>query len=131
MSEQKIGKITQVIGPVVDVEFEPGQLPAILNACYVTNPGINDDEDNLVIEVAQHLGDEKMPTVFVALVVYLVRFWPGVCENSVRFNIDINTDWVSDFMHFDMYFIRPISSRFSLVLYFMLNKQLIHSYFNN
>jgi F-type H+-transporting ATPase subunit beta len=57
MSEQKIGKITQVIGPVVDVEFEPGQLPAIMNACYVTNPGINDDEDNLVIEVAQHLGD--------------------------------------------------------------------------
>ncbi|MFT5697253.1 MAG: F-type H+-transporting ATPase subunit beta [Desulforhopalus sp.] len=57
MSEQKIGKITQVIGPVVDVEFEPGNLPAIMNACYVTNPGINDDADNLVIEVAQHLGD--------------------------------------------------------------------------
>jgi F-type H+/Na+-transporting ATPase subunit beta len=57
MSEQKIGKITQVIGPVVDVEFEPGKLPNILNACYVTNPGINDKEDNLVIEVAQHLGD--------------------------------------------------------------------------
>jgi F-type H+-transporting ATPase subunit beta len=57
MSEQKIGKITQVIGPVVDVEFEPGNLPAILNACLVTNPGINDDEDNLVVEIAQHLGD--------------------------------------------------------------------------
>jgi F-type H+-transporting ATPase subunit beta len=57
MSEQKIGKITQVIGPVVDVEFEPGKLPNILNACYVTNPGINDQADNLVIEVAQHLGD--------------------------------------------------------------------------
>ncbi len=57
MSEQKIGKITQVIGPVVDVEFEPGQLPAIMNACFVTNPGINDVEDNLVVEVAQHLGD--------------------------------------------------------------------------
>ncbi len=57
MSEQKLGKITQVIGPVVDVEFEPGNLPAILNACFVTNPGINDEEDNLVVEVAQHLGD--------------------------------------------------------------------------
>jgi F-type H+-transporting ATPase subunit beta len=57
MSEQKIGKITQVIGPVVDVEFEPGNLPAILNACLVTNPGINDEEDNLVVEIAQHLGD--------------------------------------------------------------------------
>ena len=57
MSEQKIGKITQVIGPVVDVEFEPGNLPAIMNACFVTNPGINDEADNLVVEVAQHLGD--------------------------------------------------------------------------
>ncbi|MCP4338052.1 MAG: F0F1 ATP synthase subunit beta [Desulfobulbaceae bacterium] len=57
MSEQKIGKITQVIGPVVDVEFEPGNLPAIMNACFVTNPGISDVEDNLVVEVAQHLGD--------------------------------------------------------------------------
>ena len=57
MSEQRIGKIIQVIGPVVDVEFEPGNLPAILNACTVTNPGINDTPDNLVVEIAQHLGD--------------------------------------------------------------------------
>ncbi|RPJ07840.1 MAG: F0F1 ATP synthase subunit beta, partial [Deltaproteobacteria bacterium] len=57
MSTQKIGKITQVIGPVVDVEFEPGNLPNILNALLVTNPGINDQADNLVIEVALHLGD--------------------------------------------------------------------------
>lgn len=57
MSEQKIGKITQVIGPVVDVEFEPGQLPAIMNACMVSNPAISNEADNLVIEVAQHLGD--------------------------------------------------------------------------
>ncbi|PIE72852.1 MAG: F0F1 ATP synthase subunit beta [Deltaproteobacteria bacterium] len=57
MSEQKVGKITQVIGPVVDVEFEPGQLPAIMNACMVTNPAISDEADNLIIEVAQHLGD--------------------------------------------------------------------------
>ena len=57
MSEQRIGKITQVIGPVVDVEFEPGNLPSILSACMVTNPGIDDRVDNLVIEVAQHLGD--------------------------------------------------------------------------
>jgi len=57
MSDQKIGKISQVIGPVVDVEFEPGKLPAIMSACLVTNPSINDQEGNLVIEVAQHLGD--------------------------------------------------------------------------
>ena len=57
MSEQRIGKITQVIGPVVDVEFEAGNLPEIMNALMVSNPGISDVEDNLVIEVAQHLGD--------------------------------------------------------------------------
>jgi F-type H+-transporting ATPase subunit beta len=57
MSEQRIGKIIQVIGPVVDVEFEPGNLPEILNACTVTNPSIDDTPDNLVIEIALHLGD--------------------------------------------------------------------------
>lgn len=57
MSEQRIGKVTQVIGPVVDVEFEAGNLPEILNAMLVSNPGISAEEDNLVVEVAQHLGD--------------------------------------------------------------------------
>ncbi len=56
MSEN-IGRIAQVLGAVVDVEFEPGKLPPLLNALTVTNPVINDEEDNLVIEVAQHLGD--------------------------------------------------------------------------
>jgi F-type H+-transporting ATPase subunit beta len=57
MAEQNIGKIAQVLGAVVDVEFEPGKLPAVLTALTITNPAINDEEDNLVIEVAQHLGD--------------------------------------------------------------------------
>jgi F-type H+-transporting ATPase subunit beta len=57
MSEQRIGKVIQVIGPVVDVEFEPGNLPAIMSACTVTNPSIDDTPDNLVIEIALHLGD--------------------------------------------------------------------------
>ena len=53
------GIIRQVIGPVVDVEFE-GELPAILTALWITNPAINDEEDNLVVEVAQHLGDNMV-----------------------------------------------------------------------
>ncbi|MEN8188270.1 MAG: F0F1 ATP synthase subunit beta [Thermodesulfobacteriota bacterium] len=57
MSDQNVGKITRVIGPVVDVEFEPGKLPRIMDALFVSNPGISDVADNLVIEVAQHLGD--------------------------------------------------------------------------
>src|SRR3989339_423049 len=54
---QNIGKISQVLGAVVDVEFEPGKLPPVLTALTVTNPTIGSEEDNLVIEVAQHLGD--------------------------------------------------------------------------
>jgi F-type H+/Na+-transporting ATPase subunit beta len=60
MSDQNVGKITRVIGPVVDVEFAAGKLPNILDALFVSNPGINDDADNLVIEVALHLGDNAV-----------------------------------------------------------------------
>jgi len=57
---ENIGKIAQVIGAVVDVEFSPGNLPSVLTALTVTNPTIGDEEDNLVIEVAQHLGDNMV-----------------------------------------------------------------------
>ena len=57
------GKIAQVIGPVIDVEFPPGLLPKILNALTVTNPSISDKADNLVLEVAQHLGESMVRTV--------------------------------------------------------------------
>ena len=58
MAEEKvIGKIIQVMGPVVDVEFPPGKIPKILEALRVTNPAIDDREWNLVLEVAQQLGD--------------------------------------------------------------------------
>ena len=70
---ERIGKITQVMGPVVDVEFEPGKLPAILNACLITNPAINDQKDNLVVEVAQHLGDNVVRTIAMDVTDGLVR----------------------------------------------------------
>ncbi len=57
------GKVVQVIGPVVDVAFEEGKLPPILTALTLTNPTIDDTEDNLVIEVAQHLGDNVVRCV--------------------------------------------------------------------
>ncbi|THB79351.1 MAG: F0F1 ATP synthase subunit beta, partial [Desulfobulbaceae bacterium] len=52
-----VGKVLQVIGPVVDVEFEAGNLPTIMSALMISNPAISDVADNLVVEVAQHLGD--------------------------------------------------------------------------
>ncbi len=73
MSEQNVGKITRVIGPVVDVEFEAGKLPKILDALFVTNPGINDDTDNLVIEVAQHLGDNAVRCIAMDATDGLIR----------------------------------------------------------
>ena len=68
-----IGKVVQVIGNVVDVEFEEGKLPSILNALLVSNPGISDEKDNLVLEVAQHLGDNVVRTVAMDLSDGLVR----------------------------------------------------------
>src|SRR5664280_669965 len=68
-----IGKIIQVIGPVVDVEFPPNRLPRILNALTVSNPSISSEKDNLVLEVAQHLGDSVVRTVAMDSTDGLVR----------------------------------------------------------
>ncbi len=57
------GIIKQVMGPVVDVEFHSGHLPPILSALRTTNKSISDKPDNLVLEVAQHLGDGLVRTV--------------------------------------------------------------------
>jgi len=57
------GKVVQVIGPVVDVEFSDGTLPKILNALKVTNPSISKEKDNLTLEVAQHLGENTVRTI--------------------------------------------------------------------
>ena len=61
--EGNIGKIAQVMGPVVDVEFEQGHLPEILTALLISNTAISDEPDNLVVEVAQHLGDNVVRTI--------------------------------------------------------------------
>src|SRR5574337_254156 len=63
------GKIVQVIGPVVDVEFEPERLPAIYNALEV--PGIEMKDiftysQKLTLEVAQHLGEGRVRTIAMA-----------------------------------------------------------------
>ena len=63
------GKIVQVIGPVVDVEFEPGQLPGIYNALLVEgveNKDIFSYSQKLTLEVAQHLGESQVRTIAMA-----------------------------------------------------------------
>jgi F-type H+-transporting ATPase subunit beta len=70
------GYISQVIGNVVDVEFPEGELPLIYTALLISNPGISDEEDNLVIEVAQHLGDRVVRTIAMDMTDGLVRGMP-------------------------------------------------------
>ncbi|WP_027716066.1 F0F1 ATP synthase subunit beta [Desulfuromonas sp. TF] len=67
------GKITQVIGPVVDVEFEAGKLPEIYHALKITNPSLGTGEWNLVVEVAQHLGENTVRTIAMDSTDGLVR----------------------------------------------------------
>jgi F-type H+-transporting ATPase subunit beta len=70
------GHIVQVIGPVVDVEFEPGVLPAIYNALEVLGIEVKDVfsySQKLVLEVAQHLGESTVRTVAMASTDGLVR----------------------------------------------------------
>lgn len=64
------GKIVQVQGPVVDVAFEPGQLPAILNAIRIP---LNSGGDDLIVEVAQHLGNDVVRAVAMESTDGLVR----------------------------------------------------------
>ncbi|MDL1977269.1 MAG: F0F1 ATP synthase subunit beta [Deltaproteobacteria bacterium] len=74
---ENIGKIVQVVGPCVDVEFEPGKLPTILTAITISNATINDEPDNLVVEVAQHLGDNVVRTIAMDTTDGLVRGMPA------------------------------------------------------
>jgi F-type H+/Na+-transporting ATPase subunit beta len=67
------GRIIQVIGPIVDVEFAGSALPMIHTALSVTNPAIDDQPDNLVIEVAQHLGQRTLRCVAMDSTEGLVR----------------------------------------------------------
>jgi F-type H+/Na+-transporting ATPase subunit beta len=54
------GTIVQVMGPVVDIRFPPGQLPDIFTALEISNHAISDEEWNLIVEVAQHLGENTV-----------------------------------------------------------------------
>src|SRR5437773_575625 len=68
-----MGKITQVLGAVVDVEFSDSSLPPIYNALKVSNPAISDVQWNLIIEIAQHLGENTVRCVAMDTTEGLVR----------------------------------------------------------
>ena len=66
------GKIVQIIGPVVDVEFPPDRLPAIYNALKIRR-GANGDSEEITAEVAQHLGESTVRAVSMQPTDGLVR----------------------------------------------------------
>ena len=71
--DSKIGKIKQVLGPVIDVEFSGGNLPAIYDAIRITNPAIDNSAGNLVAEGAQHLGENTVRCIAMDTTDGLVR----------------------------------------------------------
>ena len=72
MSEAK-GKIIQVIGPVVDIEFENGHLPKIYNSVRIPRTTTEGVEGNLIVEVQQHLGEDRVRSVAMDSTDGLVR----------------------------------------------------------
>jgi F-type H+-transporting ATPase subunit beta len=71
--ERARGRITQVLGPVVDVEFSENELPPIFTALRTTNPSIDEKPWNLTLEVAQHLGNNVVRTISMDSTDGLVR----------------------------------------------------------
>jgi len=71
------GKVVQVIGPVVDIRFDSEELPPIYGAITITNPTINDKKDNLVLEVAQHIGNNTVRCIAMETTDGLYRGMPA------------------------------------------------------
>src|SRR5258707_13865242 len=64
VTKQQVGRIVQIIGPVVDVEFEAGHLPAIYNALRIQAPARERREAlDVIAEVEQHLGENRVRAV--------------------------------------------------------------------
>ena len=67
------GKVVQVIGPVVDIEFQAGELPSILNAVHITGKAGKDIDIDVVVEVMQHLGDNMTRCIAMSSTDGIVR----------------------------------------------------------
>ena len=77
MAKQNIGTVIQIIGPVLDIRFEAGCLPNLLNAIEIDNKG-----KKLVVEVAQHIGDDTVRCIAMSSTDGLVRGMQAVDTGS-------------------------------------------------
>ena len=78
MAKQNKGKITQIVGAVLDIKFPEGTLPAIYEAIHITRT----DGERLVVEVAQHLGDETVRCIAMGTTDGLVRGMEAVATGA-------------------------------------------------
>jgi F-type H+/Na+-transporting ATPase subunit beta len=78
----KEGKIVQVIGPVVDIEFSDGSLPEILNAIKIPRTTTQGEKEDLIVEVQQHLGDNRVRTIAMDSTDGLVRGMKSIDTGS-------------------------------------------------
>ena len=73
-----IGRVSQVIGPAVDVEFEEGKQPPIYQALHITSEGFDvPGEIDVIVEVQQHLGEGRVRTVALQPTEGMVRGMPA------------------------------------------------------
>jgi len=77
LSKQNIGKVIQVIGPVLDIKFEDGNLPNLLNAIHVKH-----NDEIITAEVAQHIGDDVVRCIAMSSTDGLVRGAEAIDTNS-------------------------------------------------
>jgi F-type H+-transporting ATPase subunit beta len=78
MADKRMGQVVQVIGPVLDIQFEAGHLPAIYNAVRITSKGFNIPEPlDVTAEVQQHLGEGRVRAVAMEAVEGMVRGMPA------------------------------------------------------
>ena len=78
MAEQNIGKITQIIGAVLDIKFSEGKLPEINDAIRITRK----NGEKLTVEVAQHLGDDTVRCIAMGPTDGLVRGMDAVSTGA-------------------------------------------------
>ncbi|MGH7987425.1 MAG: F0F1 ATP synthase subunit beta, partial [Candidatus Binataceae bacterium] len=98
MSERASGQISQILGNVVDVEFSNGSLPPILSALRVSNPALSDEPGNLVLEVAQHLGENTVRCIAMDATEGLVRGM-GVADTGAPISVPVGESTLGRLMN--------------------------------
>ena len=77
MSERHVGKVIQVMGPVLDIRFQEGQLPELLNAIEIENQG-----SRVIAEVAQQIGDDVVRCIAMSSTDGMVRGTKDVAKGT-------------------------------------------------